>query len=306
MAANEKSDKAKDKGKPPTEDNKGKLEKDTDKEAIEKKTSSEEKPNDSDENNEKSTNEKSKIETTDSELQEKKVKRAFLDRFRRSKKKSDTDDGVEPSYKTEASPDGVAEELYRNLAEIKGNEYFVFRTKKKTVLIVVGVLVLLMWLVPLSKWAIETYVPQYAFWNPELVEQVKESRVEVAEEVVEEVVEDVFRIRIRNNSQIENAAQDMSDFLMENGFVYVEVVDDPESDYEGVFIVTKPGDDESRSKVEAVLTERYELASPSAELTEDSDFQVVILFGLTTPIEISTDSGEIGSENESTESASLN
>jgi hypothetical protein len=87
-------------------------------------------------------------------------------------------------------------------------------------------------------------------------------------------------VRIRNHNVSDEEAEKMQTIFTEEGFAFVEVVPDPESEYDGVTIITKAQGETVRELITGLLADTYSLASPSAELTDDSDFDAVILLAL--------------------------
>jgi hypothetical protein len=82
---------------------------------------------------------------------------AFLERFKLSKKNKGGEKKAEDTNSQSTTTESVAKELYKQIADIKDEEYVTFRFRKKTFLLLLGFLVALMWLYPLgsmgqSKW----------------------------------------------------------------------------------------------------------------------------------------------------------
>ena len=212
---------------------------------------------------------------TAEELQEKKVKKAFLDKFKFVKKPG-TGAKAESGETTAASADEVAENLYRQLASLKGNDYFVLRIKKKSLLVSLGLLLVLMWVMVVGKQVIEWKKPQWAFWNRDQNQTVQMPSPTPVPTVPPQAI---YRIRVRNNNDTAGAAQTLADFLKVKGYTNIEVVDDQQSDYVGIMVIVKPSQKDLQQQLTTLLNEQFVLASPSAELTADSDFDAVILDG---------------------------
>jgi hypothetical protein len=213
-----------------------------------------------------------------------KSKKSFFSRFRFSKKAvKEAGGGAVNGEAKEVTPEQTAENIYKQLAEIKSDEYFVWRVKKNSFLVFLGIMIVLMWLVVLLKPVIEKYQPGWVFWNPNLNTQQNQNSLTAPAPAIEASPSARFKIRVRNNSSTAGAAQDLAERLGKAGYTDVEVVDDQKSEYAGVFIITKPNGTELQKQLSAVLNDAYPLSSPSAELTMDSDFDAVILFGIDIP-----------------------
>jgi hypothetical protein len=212
---------------------------------------------------------------TAEELQEKKVKKAFLEKFKLVKKPNSalpTANGEVPA----ASADEVAENLYRQLASIKGNDYLVLRIKKKSLLVSMGLLLVLMWVMVVGKQVIEWKKPQWAIWNRN---QEQTTQTPAPTGIPTASPQSLMRIRVRNNNDTLGAAQALADFLKGKGYTNIEVADDQQSDYVGIMVIVKPSNKDLQKQLTDLLKDQYTLSSPSAELTADSDFDAVILDG---------------------------
>lgn len=214
---------------------------------------------------------------TKAELQEKTVKKAFLEKFGFHKKEKGGDKaGNLSSTEAKGSPEAIAETLYKELSTIKGNDYLVLRVRKKMFVTLMGVLVFLMWAVLLGRIGIERYKPEWAVWNQAVMDQaILESVMPAPTAAAEALV----RIRVRDNSGVDGAGQSLVDYLIASGYTTIELAADEGSDYSGLMVVVKPNQNTLREQLEGLLRERYITSSPSAELTADSDFDAVILYG---------------------------
>lgn len=207
------------------------------------------------------------------EVQEKKVKQAFLDRFKRKQKQKADPHADEGTNKTELSAEQTAQAIYKELAQLKGSDYWVFRIRKKTLLLLAGFGIVIMWMAILGGYLVKTYKPEWVFWDIQ-----GETLVEKGPTATP-APEALIRIRIRDNHTDPQVSQAITELLHNKGYQQVETVDDHASEYSGIMIVTKREAIELNQLMNSLLKENYTLSSPSAELTEDSDFQVVILVG---------------------------
>jgi hypothetical protein len=213
------------------------------------------------------------ITATNDELDEKKVKRAFVDKFRRKKdknKKEEAKTAVTQTAPTEA--DEVAEEIYKQIAQNKERDYWTIRIRKKGLLVLLGIALVLVWSVMIGKLVMDQRGISLPWQKTDIQEEASTS----AELAV--APEQMNKVRIRNIVGDEEGAVQLALFLKSKGFEAVEVIEDKESDFKGVAVVVKPGDEETRAKLEPIVKELYETSSPSAELTDDSDFTAVILY----------------------------
>lgn len=216
---------------------------------------------------------KNKSEPKPEDLQEKKVKMAFLERFKLSKKDKGDQKGGEDTTPQSTSTESVAKELYRQIADIKDEEYVTFRFRKKSFLLLLGFLVALMWLYPLGRYGARQVAEQGlgSLWSKPAESETRDTNTQFAYP---------YRVRIRNHNVSDEDAEKMQAIFTGEGFAFVEVVPDPESEYDGVTIVTKAQAEAVRELITGLLADTYSLASPSAELTDDSDFDAVILLAL--------------------------
>ncbi len=210
------------------------------------------------------------------ENEEKKVKKAFLEKFKLVKHsdKANGDEAKSTSAEETHSAEVMSETLYKQLNEVNKNQYFIFRIKKRAFILGFGILITLMWVVVGVMSLIEWKAPHMAFWNRPTQEQVT-----LQETPSPTLIPPDIRIRVRNHLNATVSAQAIVTLLADNGYPGAELIDDPESDYQGLVVVTKPEDAELRQELEKILSELYVVSSPSAELTQDSDFSAVILFG---------------------------
>jgi hypothetical protein len=204
------------------------------------------------------------------DLQEKKVKMAFLERFKLSKKDKSAEKTPQEINTQPPSTESVAKELYKQIADIKDEEYITFRFRKKSFLLLLGFLVALMWLYPLGRHGAQQVAEGGigSLWSKPAESEISQGSTDATYP---------YRVRIRNHNVSDEEAEKMQSLFIEEGFAFVEVVPDPESEYDGVTIITKAQGATVRELITGLLAETYSLASPSAELTDDSDFDAVIL-----------------------------
>lgn len=211
-------------------------------------------------------------------IAEQEVKQAFLKRFRRKK---EIKSSKEAKKTTEVvNTDDLAEKLYRDIAKTQRKEFVVLRVRKRTLLFAGGVLLVLMWLLPLIRWFVSA-----GFSKPVIQKVVEEVKTEVSPtsvpvEAVDNRINDTgIMIRIRDNGG-EGMAQSLQTHLLSKGYLNVELIDDHGSQYTGLGVVVKPNAIDLREEVESIIGDKYDIASPSAELTEDSEVDALVLFGL--------------------------
>lgn len=209
--------------------------------------------------------------STVDELDERKVKRAFIDKFRRKKNVTALPEQTSSPNTTNTTSDMVAEQIYSQIAENKERDYWTLRLRKKHALVVLGLLLVVGW----ALMVINLILTQQGINMP--WQQVAQQEATGAAQLTVDS-QALQKIRIRNIIGDEEGAIALALWLKNNGFKAVEVIDDPESDFKGVAVVVKPGDDLMRKNLETLVGQMYQTSSPSAELTVDSDFSAVILY----------------------------
>lgn len=247
----------------------------------EEKVEAEKKVETSSESKEKATATTPKKETrsitgSTTELEETKVKRAFVDKFRRQN--GDNKDSGEKVKQKEALPgstDEVAEQIYQQIAKSESHEYWTIRLKKKVVLGILGVLILFLWIGVFANYFMQSRGMTLPW---QVVDETSQTPEATAAAVIASQNDEGVKIRIRNISGDEEGAVQLAQFLQSRGYAAVEVLEDSETEFDGVAIVVKADGSEIRDDLGPVVKEMYETSSPSAELTQDSDFDAVILY----------------------------
>jgi len=183
-------------------------------------------------------------------------------------------------------------------------DFFVVKVKKSVVMLLLGLLVIAMWAVPVTR-GIKLYLSQkgISITLPFLNKGDDSPEASGSGELQAEGP----KIRIRDSSETDDGAQKLATLLEEAGFNAVEVQTDTENEYDGLGLIVKPGEDELRQQIVAALGSEYKIGSPSAELTADSDFDAVILFGKSSNVKGETDTsgGEVTASPEATSSADV-
>ena len=173
------------------------------------------------------------------------------------------------------SQDDPNNQLYEEIIKSHQSEYLILKVRKRLILWILGLGVVVMWFSFFFSDHLNSLFVRSSEPDPVAVEQ----SVSVSEPTI--AMADVFDYRVRVRSRLDPVgAQSAHDLLVDQGVVYVEVVEDPESEYEGVSVITKQDGDAIRSDIETLLSQAYSLSSPSAVLTDDSDFDAVVLYGL--------------------------
>lgn len=156
-------------------------------------------------------------------------------------------------------------------------DYIAFRVQKKRLLLVLGLLVGMMWVIPFIR-AVEVlfFDGKPLFGGDQQEEQIPEEAMDAVEEASQS---GEIKIRIRDSSGDDELVARILEQLKSADYDYVEVVDEEDSDRSGIEVVAKAEGVDLRSAVERLLQDNYDLASPSAILSEDSDFDAVIFVG---------------------------
>lgn len=164
--------------------------------------------------------------------------------------------------------------LARELDQTEKRDYWHLRLKKKTTVLIIGLLILGLWLVLGGRYLMQNHqVPvSLSFKGQDLVAQT-------AAPTTEPTQRPAVLIRVRYiKPDLATAAAELAAYLGEKGYPGAETALDEASNYTGIMVVTKTATDPVRAGLEAVLEERYDLASAAAELTADSDFDAVVLY----------------------------
>jgi hypothetical protein len=209
-------------------------------------------------------------------IDEKSTKVAFLKQFRglNVKEKGPKTGIAEAKLLTQEE---ATEKVYQKIVEIKSSDYWIFRIKKKRVLVILGFLLGAIWMFLIGQKLWQMYGGAVSFQNGMIVIQ-HETTFEPLPTELKEV--DGPLVRIRNTQLDSGEADELVALLAEEGFVNVEIVPDTESTLSGISIVTKPDMEALRTELSILLESDYALSSPAAKLTEDSDFDVVIFYGI--------------------------
>ena len=153
------------------------------------------------------------------------------------------------------------------------NDYWHLKFRKKTVLISGGILILGLWI----GWAAQRFINnenRSSLSLKGIFLKVEKTEPTAAPTPVPEIM-----IRIRYPlTELATGAAELAESLKSEGYTGVETVWDQESEYQGIFVISKPSELALRDKLEGFLASRFTLASPAAELTADSDFDAVILY----------------------------
>jgi len=174
------------------------------------------------------------------------------------------------------SPDEVTEALYKQIAEVKADEYVTFRFRKKKILLLLGLGLILLWIMPLGRYLWSIYGGRVYFNGDQLVIVHEELTIITPSPAV---AANGPKIRIRNTATESAEVEGIVNLLKNNGYENLEVVSDTESVFAGVGIVVKAGQENLSEKLRALLTDAFPLSTTAAELTTDSDFDAVIFYG---------------------------
>jgi hypothetical protein len=263
------------------------------------------------------TEQKVKVEVSDVDTSEKKpvdeaeVKQAFLKRFRQKKQpekmevaeknekekdelaKKVEDKPIKPTVESAAkkqkgdkkeakkltSTDDLAEKLYRDIAKTQQKEYLVMRISKRSILFFGGVFLAVMWLRPITNLVMRQVYDKPDEAVTSQTNNIAASPTPTVEVILDERINDAnILIRIRDNAEA-GMASGLRDYLFSKGYKNIELYDDHGSQYTGLGVVVKPNATDLRAELEAIIGEEYQVSSPAAELTEDSQVDAVVLFG---------------------------
>jgi hypothetical protein len=200
-----------------------------------------------------------------------KKSKGFFGRFKRNKKLKS-----EKPAKTELTDEELTDELFKRIASVRSSEYFIIKIRKRNVLVLLGIIIASFWILALWKyWQLDQIIGQF---SPSPEKNLEEAFTND---------ENLF-LRIRTPTDQLDQAELLQTYLQDNGYPAVDLVGDESLIMQGVSIVVKPGNESIRDQLQQILSAKYSLSSPSAELALDSDFDAVILFSPERPKETSS------------------
>lgn len=164
------------------------------------------------------------------------------------------------------STEAISQELYQQITQATAHEYWTLRVKKKSALVIAGILIILLWLSSLGR----LLLSQRQITRSEEVEPTPTA----------EVTEEGYKVRVRyNREENASAAAELAAFLLDQPEVgFTDTAPDFESDYDGVSVVTKSGDFETRRNILILVESQYATSSIAAQLTEDSNIDASVFF----------------------------
>lgn len=204
-----------------------------------------------------------------------------------SKKSTLPDDPVEPEeainavdqeikVETDPSPEELAKIIDEQIQKAQENDFITLKLKKKTALLLMGLILLSAWAYPIYQLAKVGLGENLPFIDNYL-NRDQQTHTEVEQPEKDQVDEEVrIRVKLAKDGDLDQAKA-IATSLEENGFELVEIFEDQEETYEQSSIVTKKDQGELNSQIFQILSESYSLSSSSAQLSDDSDFQAVIL-----------------------------
>ncbi|MFC1653314.1 hypothetical protein ACFL1M_00515 [Patescibacteria group bacterium] len=154
-------------------------------------------------------------------------------------------------------------------------DYYVFRVKKSIFLLVLGLIVMSLWVIPISSylknqlgWSISGMFDSKA--TQEQNEEVTSDKEGVSEE-------NVLKVRVKTAIETDSVSKIIS-LLKSSGYDNVDLeLTNVES--EGVTVAIKENEGMVLSNLLTLLADDYFAASSSTILTQDSDFDAVIFVG---------------------------
>ena len=184
------------------------------------------------------------------------------------------------TIKSQSKAAMLAQQVDEQMKEAQKGDYIEIKVHKKKLIVFLGFLVILMWIIPITKAAQTMLIPEGSFKIPFLNKDSEEETIveQQNKEVVSEASESGgLKVRVKYHPEDEQAANLLAGTLKEQGFEYVDVMID-ENITSGISVATKAEGLQKRIELEDWLKQEYEVASTSAELSADSDFDAVILF----------------------------
>lgn len=183
---------------------------------------------------------------------------------------------LDPDIKihTQTKQARLAKVMNEHIETDRGNN-LVFRFPKRRLLLFSGIFVITTWIVVISTLVYE-YSVQQGIDIRQMIAELRQPEDD-AEEIEE--IDVNSRARIRDGSGGSEQVLEIADLLKDRfGFEYVEIIEDEEIEDETLTVYAKA--DAYGLLLELIdgLGEDYSIASGSAQLSEDSDFGVVLAF----------------------------
>ncbi len=197
-------------------------------------------------------------------------------------------DALDPDTSPDESIVELESSLNQQIADTEEKSYLTFSMSKKKLFVMSTIVFVMIWVIP----GVVYGVPMVMNWW-----ESRNQEEEILSE--EEVQEDVVSVRVKSNAGEEvNAA--LVEVLKSGGYESIEVLEESESEYEyDLAVVTKIGDDVLKQELEALLGQFYDVASASAELSDDSEISALIQVGASNQVvsvNLENDEGETNSE----------
>lgn len=189
------------------------------------------------------------------------------------------------------TPEEVAKALNDQILQARHADYWVIRIKKQTLLVFIGVAILTLWLMPFIQKLPELakgYAAGYSLIpKPPFIVQKGSSLIATptpeptATPTPSPESTTSAKIRVRYIPANSEQAKLLSDTLAQAGYGSADLAEDKQITEKTNSIVVKPDGAELRAKLQTLLKESYNLATSSALLAADSDFDALILLGKT-------------------------
>lgn len=176
----------------------------------------------------------------------------------------------DPSFEAEPTPEELASQLDAQIKE--SGDYLEFKIPVNRAVALSSMVVILLALIPMGL-AIKTSLSQDNLSLTSFGREPKEVEVEVVDE------HEPVRIRVKHYDSDEEMIKGLVVKLegLEADMVDLTPLEDPLTDQKGVVVVDNPKNTQLSQAIFQLLSADYPTSTGSASLTEDSDFDAVIL-----------------------------
>ncbi len=218
-----------------------------------------------------------KVEVTQQAKLEKKpglFKRLFK-RKQKPSAKPESEPNTQPALSQQEMSAKLAQLIDKQIAENSSGDFFVIRLRKQYFLLLLGVAIIFMWLVALGK----PDVSLVKHWIKQLVPQQQAVPTPPESSTSAEVTPRALKVRIKYMQSQQNQVEAISATLASLNLAVVDAVVDPALTEKGYHFIAKSQHQALVASVAAALSPHYSLATQSAELSQDSDFDGVFIIG---------------------------
>lgn len=221
-----------------------------------------------------------KIDTAQPAKIEKKpglLKRLFKRKSKSDKsEKNNSSKEEKPALSQQEMSAKLAQLIDKQIAENNSGDFYVLRIRKQHFLLLAGLAILIMWMLALVrpdfdsvKGVISKIIPRDA------TSEMTTSDPETQQQELKKL-----QVRIKYIEDQQNQVETVRNALSDLNFEVIDSVVDPTISEIGYHIVVKPDHQDIAASMSAALSDQFTIATDSAQLSADSDFDAVFILGL--------------------------